>query len=67
MIDYAAKFPAGLAYDDFLARHGSEEHRRRWAEAFSRVQLDDRQTQLLRRFAGRCPFSVWRGPGAATA
>ena len=61
MIDYAAKFPAGLAYDDFLAQHGSQEHRRRWAEVFSRVKLDDRQTQLVRSFGRQMPVICLAG------
>ena len=50
MLDFAAKFPAGLAYEDFLATHGSDEHRRRWADFHGRVQLTQEQTALLSGF-----------------
>jgi hypothetical protein len=50
MFDFAAKFAAGLAYDDFLNEHGSAEHRRRWAEFHARVQLSDAQRALVSGF-----------------
>ena len=45
MFDFAAKFSAGLPYDDFLQTHGTEEHRRRWAELHARVKLTDRRSR----------------------
>jgi thiol-disulfide isomerase/thioredoxin len=65
MFDFAAKFPAGLAYDAFLARHGSDEHRRRWADFHARVQLTPPQIELLSSFRREikvlCLAGAWCG------
>jgi thiol-disulfide isomerase/thioredoxin len=50
MFDFAAKFPQGLSYHDFLARHGAEEHRRRWGAVYDKVQLTVQQQKLLTGF-----------------
>jgi hypothetical protein len=50
MFDFATKYPQGLTYSDFLATHGSEEHRRRWAGVYDRVQLSADQLQVLTGF-----------------
>ena len=47
MFNFAAKFADGLSYHDFLARHGNEEHRRRWAAVHERVQLTLEQREVL--------------------
>jgi thiol-disulfide isomerase/thioredoxin len=44
------KFAAGLGLDDFLARHGSESDRARWARVRDEVALTDEQKALLGRF-----------------
>ena len=61
MIDYATKFPAGLSYGDFLASHGSDEHRRRWADTFAKVKLNDRQIGLVRSFSRQMPVVCLAG------
>lgn len=50
MIDYGSKFEAGLPYQEFLEKYGSDEHRRRWGAFRDQVQLTDAQTALLRGF-----------------
>jgi Thioredoxin len=65
MFDPAAKFAEGLAYDDFLAAHGSDEHRRRWAEFHGRVKLSAQQRALLAGFTRDmkvlCLAGAWCG------
>ncbi|HEY2826367.1 MAG TPA: hypothetical protein VGJ04_02110, partial [Pirellulales bacterium] len=50
MFNFAAKFSEGLSYHDFLTRHGSEEHQRRWAGVHERVQLTLQQREILAGF-----------------
>jgi hypothetical protein len=65
MFDYSAKFDLGLSYDQFLARHGTEEHRRRWAGVHEAVRLTDAQRQLLSGFTREiktlCLAGAWCG------
>jgi hypothetical protein len=65
MFDFAAKFAAGLSYDDFLARHGTDEHRRRWADFHARVRLTPAQTALVASFSREmqvlCLAGAWCG------
>jgi len=65
MFDFAAKFAAGLAYDDFLAGHGSDEHRRRWADFHARVKLSRQQRSLVAGFTREmkvlCLAGAWCG------
>jgi hypothetical protein len=65
MLDYAAKFAAGLTYHDFLAKHGTEDHRRRWAGVHEVVRLNDKQRQLLGGFKREmkvlCLAGAWCG------
>ncbi len=65
MFDFNAKFSQGLSYDDFLARHGTEEHRRRWTAMHETVQLTDAQSQLLKSFLREmkvlCFAGAWCG------
>jgi hypothetical protein len=65
MYDFAADFTRGLAYNDFLAAHGSEEHRRRWAELHARVKLTPEQQSLLASFKRQmnvlCLAGAWCG------
>jgi hypothetical protein len=65
MFDLAAKFPQGLSYHDFLARHGTEEHRRRWAAVYERVQLNPEQREILSGFVRPmkvlCLTGAWCG------
>jgi thiol-disulfide isomerase/thioredoxin len=50
MYDFAAKFSDGLEYDAFLANHGADAHRRRWADFHGRVVLTPDQRKLLSGF-----------------
>ena len=65
MFDFAGKFSAGLAYDDFLNAHGSDEHRRRWADLHARVKLSAEQQALIASFQREmkvlCLAGTWCG------
>jgi thiol-disulfide isomerase/thioredoxin len=65
MFDFDAKFAAGLPYDEFLKAHGTEEHRRRWAELHGRVKLSDEQQRLVASFRREmkvlCLSGAWCG------
>jgi hypothetical protein len=65
MYDFAAKFPQGLKYHDFLAQYGSDEHRRRWQAVYERVALTDDQRKLLGGFVREmkvlCLAGAWCG------
>ncbi len=72
MFDFAAKYPDGLPYADFLKRYGSNEYRRRWACVYDQVHLNEEQRKILSGFvremkvlclAGAwCPESVNQCP-----
>ena len=61
MIDFAAKLLEGLPYELFLAKHGTDEHRRRWAVLFDQVKLTDQQAELVRSFGRQMPVVVLAG------
>lgn len=65
MFDFAAKLAAGLPYADFLQQHGTDEHRRRWADLHGRVKLTDAQRELLTGFTREmqvlCLAGAWCG------
>jgi thiol-disulfide isomerase/thioredoxin len=65
MFDFAGTLAAGLAYDDFLHTHGTEEHRRRWAELHGRVKLTDAERTLVAGFKREmrvlCLAGAWCG------
>jgi hypothetical protein len=64
-MDYAAKFDEGLSYSDFLARYGSDEHRRRWSALHAEVKLAPPQRELLAGFRRQmkvlCLAGAWCG------
>lgn len=64
-MNFAAKLSAGLSYDEFLTRHGSDEHRRRWAQVHAQVRLADPQRALLGSFTRQmdvlCLAGAWCG------
>ncbi len=64
-MDYAAKFDRGLSYADFLARYGSDEHRRRWGAVHAQVKLTAAQRELLAGFRREmkvlCLAGAWCG------
>jgi hypothetical protein len=65
MFDFAAKYADGLSYRDFLAKHGTEEHRRRWAAVQERVNLSAQQQEILSGFVREmkvlCLAGAWCG------
>jgi hypothetical protein len=69
MFNFAEKHPQGLKYHDFLAQHGSEEHRRRWQAVYDRVALKLEQLQILSGFVREmkvlCLAGAWCGDCAS--
>jgi hypothetical protein len=65
MLNYHSKFDQGLPYEQFLARHGSEGHRQRWAGVHAAVKLSDAQRNLLAGFQREmkvlCLAGAWCG------
>lgn len=65
MFDFAGRFAAGLAYADFLKAHGTEEHRRRWADLHARIKLNGQQQALIASFQREmkvlCLAGAWCG------
>ncbi len=65
MFPFAEKFAQGLGYDQFLAAHGTDEHRRRWSNLHATVRLTDAQRQLLGSFQRNmkvlCLAGAWCG------
>ncbi len=65
MVDWNSVYPAGLTYTEFLERHGTAEHRRRWGDAHAAVQLTPAQHELLGKFTRRmhvaCLAGAWCG------
>jgi thiol-disulfide isomerase/thioredoxin len=65
MYNFNSKFPAGLAYRNFLETHGTEQHRSRWAEVDGRIKLVDAQRELLASFKREmkvlCLAGAWCG------
>jgi thiol-disulfide isomerase/thioredoxin len=50
MMNYAAKFAEGLTYEAFLATHGTDEHRAKWAAFHATIALTPPQRELLSGF-----------------
>jgi thiol-disulfide isomerase/thioredoxin len=61
MFDFAPEFDHGLAYHDFLAQYGTDEHRRRWAAFHEQVALTPAQRDLLASFHRRMNVMVLAG------
>lgn len=65
MWNWQAIFGEALTYEAFLERHGTLEHRRRWANVEARVRLTPAQTALLGGFVRRmhvlCLAGAWCG------
>jgi thiol-disulfide isomerase/thioredoxin len=65
MFDFAAQFVAGLPYTEFLKAHGTDEHRRRWADLHGRLQLTQEQQALVASFKREmkvlCLAGAWCG------
>ncbi|QDV58922.1 hypothetical protein Mal33_49470 [Rosistilla oblonga] len=61
----ASYFHQGLPYDDFLAKHGSDLDRRKWAAVYDVCELSDAQTALIGGFVREmrvlCFAGAWCG------
>jgi thiol-disulfide isomerase/thioredoxin len=60
-VDYAAIFQAGLPYQEFLAKYGTDDHRAKWARMYEQIKLTDAQLTLLRSFKRTMPVLVLAG------
>lgn len=60
-MDYGAKFPGGLTYDDFLTRYASESDRARWSSFYDRLVLTTEQQLLLMSFTRDMQVLVMAG------
>jgi thiol-disulfide isomerase/thioredoxin len=49
-MDWSTVFSEGLAYNDFLQRHGTAEHQARWKGVYDNVVLTGEQRELLAGF-----------------
>jgi thiol-disulfide isomerase/thioredoxin len=54
-------YQSALTYHDFLAKYGSDEHRRRWADFHARVALTAAQKELLASFKRELNVLVMAG------
>lgn len=65
MLDFASLAPQGLSYRDFLQKHGTDEHRRRWDNAHREIELPDEARRLLGSFRRQmhvfCLAGAWCG------
>lgn len=55
------KYQVGLAYNDFLQRYGTEQHKDRWKTLHSQVTLTDAQKTLLKSFKRAMPVLCLAG------
>ena len=59
------KFSAGLPFEEFITRYGTEPQQARWRQTLAQVQLTDAQKQLLGSFTRQtnvlCLAGVWCG------
>jgi thiol-disulfide isomerase/thioredoxin len=60
-MNFAAAFEQGLRYDAFLAKYGTDEHRRRWQAIYSQVELSADQKKLLAGFTREMKVLVLAG------
>jgi hypothetical protein len=49
-MDFATTFEQGLSYDAFLAKFGTDEHKRRWKAVYDQVAISEQQCALLLSF-----------------
>lgn len=60
-MDFSQHFADGLAYEDFLAKYGTDEQRRRWRAMHERVELSAGQIELLVGFRREMKVLVMAG------
>lgn len=61
MLNYAAKFDAGLPYADFLKKYANPDQLRRWNDFHATVVLTPQQTALLQNFGREMKVLVVAG------
>jgi thiol-disulfide isomerase/thioredoxin len=61
MLNYAARFDAGLPYADFLRKYANPDQLRRWNDFHASVQLTPLQTTLLQSFVREMKVLVVAG------
>ena len=49
-MDFKSKYEAALNYEEFLAKYGTDEHRRRFELTLSSVELSEAQMILAKSF-----------------
>lgn len=59
--DFSPVFQRALPYDDFLEKHGTKEHRRRWSDFLAQVKLTPEEDGLLRSFVREMNVLVMAG------
>lgn len=55
------KYKLGLTYNDFLQKHGTDQHRERWKVLHAQVALTDAQKTLLKSFKRTMPVLCLAG------
>ena len=60
-MNYREKFETGLAYEEFLERHGSENDRQKWSVAHGIVKLTPAQSELIASFSRQMKVLVMAG------
>lgn len=65
MMTWEERYAAGLPYQEFLDRHGSDAHRQRWQSAYNGITLSRAQGDLLNGFRRQmhllCVAGAWCG------
>ncbi|WP_437187492.1 thioredoxin family protein [Planctomicrobium sp. SH668] len=60
-MNFAAKFESALPYQEFLAKYGTSEQQRRWADFHASISLSPEQTELLQSFKREMKVIVMAG------
>ncbi len=64
-MDWREHYEQGLPYTEFLARYGTDEHRRRWQRMYDQVRLPAAQREMLAGFPRQmhllCLAGTWCG------
>jgi len=60
-MNFSKKFEAGLPYEEFLDRHGSQIDRQKWSVAHGIVKLTPAQTELIASFSRQMNVLVMAG------
>ena len=64
-MDFKSKYEAALNYEEFLAKYGTDEHRRRFEPTLSSVELSEAQMILAKSFNRKvyllCMAGTWCG------